>query len=236
MDGSFDPTAKYALPSTEAMHPRDLIQDEHTFQTGTYVAVGKRVLDILIVVFSAWLTVPLIAICATLAARDGHFPFFGHKRVGLNGKEFRCWKIRTMVPNAEAKLNAYLDANPSAKAEWNATRKLKNDPRIIRFGQFMRKTSLDELPQIFNVLTGQMSVVGPRPIVQDELSLYGAGQTTYLALRPGITGLWQISGRNDISYAERVAFDMDYYRNLTFVQDLKIILGTFRVILVRTGY
>jgi exopolysaccharide production protein ExoY len=236
MDGSFDPTAGYALSASKDDVSETSRSPRARSMSRPYALIGKRALDIFIVLFSAWLTLPLIAICAALAARDGHSPFFGHKRVGLNGKEFKCWKIRTMVPHAEAKLAEYLDANPAAKAEWKATRKLKNDPRINRFGQFMRKTSLDELPQIFNVLMGQMSIVGPRPVVKDELDLYGTGRTAYLSLRPGITGLWQVSGRNNISYEERVKFDIDYFSNLNLLQDIKIILQTVRVVLVRTGY
>jgi exopolysaccharide production protein ExoY len=233
MDGSFDPASAVYLPEVERVADRTATHGQKFF---SYRALGKRILDIAVVVFSAWLIVPLILICALLAARDGHFPFFGHKRVGLNGKEFKCWKIRTMVPDAEERLNAYLDANPAARAEWIATRKLKNDPRIIPFGSFMRKTSLDELPQLFNVLMGQMSIVGPRPVVRDELELYGSGRADYLALRPGITGLWQVSGRNDVGYADRVAFDRDYNARVSFWTDLSIMMRTFSVVVGRTGY
>lgn len=234
MDGSYDKTLDFAFETSEQIS--DSAEASRFPDQGIYRRAGKRKLDLLIVLASAWLTVPLILIFAAIAARDGHRPFFGHNRVGRNGQEFRCWKIRTMVPNAEAKLAAYLDADPEARVEWNATRKLKNDPRIIRFGQFIRKTSLDELPQLLNVLLGQMSIVGPRPVVRDELSLYGADRTSYLALRPGITGLWQVSGRNNATYEERVGFDVEYRNTISLIQDLKIIIRTLRVVMVRNGY
>lgn len=177
-----------------------------------YRRVGKRTLDVAFVLVTIAFTLPVILICAALVARDGHFPFFGHTRVGKDGKEFKCWKIRTMVPDAQQKLQEHLATCPEARAEWDATRKLKNDPRIIRFGRFLRKSSLDELPQIFNVLLGQMSIVGPRPVVREELAYYDKGQAAYLAMRPGITGLWQVSGRNDATYEQRVAYDIAYYR------------------------
>jgi exopolysaccharide production protein ExoY len=233
MDGSFDPASGVLLPEVERVSEQG---SRPTLEIFSYRTTGKRMLDIAIVVFASWLIVPLIFVCALVAARDGHFPFFGHKRIGLNGKEFKCWKIRTMVPDAEARLSAYLEADPAVRAEWNATRKLKKDPRIIPFGSFMRKTSLDELPQLFNVLRGDMSIVGPRPVVRDELDLYGAASKDYLAVRPGITGLWQISGRNDVGYQERVAFDREYNARLSLWTDLWIMLRTFRAVLGRTGY
>lgn len=201
-----------------------------------YSRFGKRILDLSIIVATCWLTLPVIAICALITALDGKSPFFGHKRVGQNGREFRCWKVRSMVADAEARLQAYLDADPVARVEWEATRKLKDDPRITRFGRFLRKSSLDELPQIFNVLKGEMSIVGPRPVVRDELALYGHKRWAYLEMRPGITGLWQVSGRNEVSYDERVAFDKEYRDSFSFTRDLGIILNTFRVVLVRNGH
>jgi lipopolysaccharide/colanic/teichoic acid biosynthesis glycosyltransferase len=160
---------------------------------------------------------------------------FGHARVGRGGRMFRCWKIRTMVPDAESRLAAYLNLNPAAAAEWDAERKLNDDPRITRIGDIMRRTSLDELPQIWNVLIGEMSFVGPRPVTADELGKYGISRSAYCAMRPGITGLWQVSGRNEVSYAERVALDVDYLRRMSLALDLSIIARTAGVIVRPTG-
>ncbi|NEX48831.1 sugar transferase [Rhodobacter sp. ETT8] len=201
-----------------------------------YAGGGKRVLDIFIVLFTLPFTVPVILICAALVALDGRWPFFGHKRVGMNGREFRCWKVRSMAAGAQERLQAYLDANPEARAEWEKTRKLKHDPRITRIGHFLRKSSLDELPQVFNVLKGEMSIVGPRPVVKDELALYGRDAHAYLAMRPGITGLWQVSGRNEVDYEARVAFDKTYRDSCSLARDVSIILRTFRVVVVRNGH
>jgi lipopolysaccharide/colanic/teichoic acid biosynthesis glycosyltransferase len=202
----------------------------------SYSTIGKRLLDIAIVLTSMWILVPVILVCSAITMLDGKSPFFGHRRVGRDGVEFRCWKVRSMVADAEVRLAAHLKADPVARAEWEATRKLKNDPRITRFGRFIRKTSLDELPQILNVLLGTMSIVGPRPIVRDELTLYGRHTNSYLQLRPGITGLWQVSGRNEVSYDERVAFDREYNATLSFFRDIAIIWRTVRVVLARSGH
>ena len=201
-----------------------------------YAAFGKRALDICVVAFSAAVTLPIIVLCAVFIALDGHWPFYGQMRVGKDGREFRCWKVRSMVTNAEAFLAAHLAADDAARAEWADSRKLKNDPRITRFGRFLRKSSLDELPQILNVLMGEMSIVGPRPVVRDELELYGFNRSAYLSMRPGITGLWQVSGRNDVSYDNRVGFDREYSVSYSLLRDLTIILKTIRVVLLRNGH
>ena len=201
----------------------------------TFKRFGKRALDISIVLVSIVFVAPIIAFCAVIIALDGGAPFFGHMRVGQNGREFRCWKIRSMVVDAQSRLAAHLEADPEARAEWEATRKLTNDPRITRFGQFLRKSSLDELPQLLNVLLGQMSIVGPRPVPRDELAMYGSSRQAYLAMRPGITGLWQVSGRNDVSYAERIAMDQAYQKSCSFKLDLVIIFKTFGAVLGRSG-
>ena len=200
-----------------------------------YTVFGKRALDIFIVVFTIVLTLPVVLVCAAVAALDGQWPFFGHKRVGVNGREFQCWKVRSMSAGSELRLKAHIEADPAARDEWAKTRKLKNDPRVTRFGRFLRKSSLDELPQILNVLKGEMSIVGPRPVVRDELALYGMNRRDYLEMRPGITGLWQVSGRNDVSYDERVAFDQEYRDTFSLKRDVSIILQTFRVVLTFRG-
>jgi len=170
-----------------------------------------------------------------LLIREGRPLFFGHERVGKGGRRFRCYKFRTMVPDARERLAALLESDPAAKAEWDANQKLENDPRVTCLGLFLRKSSLDELPQFWNVLRGDMAVVGPRPIVQDEAAHYGEHFAEFLSVRPGITGLWQVSGRSSTSYDERVALDLDYIRNRSLRRDLAIIAKTVKVVLTRNG-
>ncbi len=177
----------------------------------------------------------IIAILIKLLSPDGPI-FFGHKRIGKNGKFFRVYKFRTMVPDAEERLKKMLDKNPDIKAEYEKDFKLKNDPRIIPgIGEFMRKSSIDELPQFFNSLIGNMSVVGPRPIVEDELQKYGKYAVKLYSVKPGVTGLWQVSGRNDIEYDERVALDMEYIDNQTLWGDIKIVIETVKVMIFKKG-
>ena len=176
-----------------------------------------------------------ILVLAVLVKRDGGPAFYGHRRVGKGGREFSCLKLRTMRPNAEAYLEEYLVENEAARIEWEANFKLKNDPRITRFGKFLRKTSLDELPQILNVLRGEMSFVGPRPVPQHELKKYGSARHAYLAGRPGITGAWQVSGRNDLDYESRIALDVEYRRSESYITDTIIILKTPIKVLKQTG-
>lgn len=202
---------------------------------GGYRRAGKRIADILLVALAAPFLLPLIGVLAILVMRDGAAPFFGHKRIGRDGREFRCWKIRSMVPDAEEKLKAYLGSNPAARAEWERNFKLEDDPRITGIGQILRRTSLDELPQLWNILKGEMSWVGPRPVTAKELELYGPAVAYYQAMPPGLTGLWQISGRNDISYDERVSLDVSYYRDCGFLLDISIILRTAKAVIMRTG-
>lgn len=180
----------------------------------------------------------MIAIAIALKLIEGGPVFFAHQRVGANGKKFPCWKFRTMVQDAEERLAHILATDPVAAAEYINTRKLRNDPRIIPLiGVFLRKTSLDELPQFVNVLMGQMSIVGPRPVTEDEWVQNFGRQHCYTSARPGITGLWQTSGRNDVSFAERVRMDAAYIRNWSFLRDLQIILRTFSTVCVqRNGY
>jgi lipopolysaccharide/colanic/teichoic acid biosynthesis glycosyltransferase len=161
-------------------------------------------------------------------------PIFRHNRVGLDGKVFSCLKFRTMVPNAREVLDSLLAEDPVLRREWEETRKLKNDPRVFPgLGNLMRQSSLDELPQIFNVFFGDMSIVGPRPVTREELVHYGSDKSYYEAVKPGITGAWQIGGRSDTSYEERVSLDVWYVRNLSLRLDLQIFLKT--VLLFVTG-
>ncbi|WP_432256656.1 sugar transferase [Limimaricola sp. AA108-03] len=200
-----------------------------------YNRFAKRLLDLVLV---AILLVPLLPVIGTLyllVRREGGPGFFGHERVGRNGVTFKCWKIRTMVPDAEARLAALLASDPEVRAEWERDHKLRDDPRVTRLGALLRKTSLDELPQIWNVLKGEMSLIGPRPVTAAELSRYGHRSWVYLSLRPGVTGLWQVSGRNDIAYDERVALDARYLERLSMPLDLKILFQTVGAVLNRTG-
>ena len=151
---------------------------------------------------------------------------FSQPRVGLHGRPFDCLKFRTMIPGAEAALEAYLQSNPAARREWDASRKLQHDPRISSIGRFLRRSSLDELPQLLNVLRGDMSCVGPRPVVQAELPRYGVHMADYLSVRPGLTGLWQVSGRSHLSYDDRVALDADYIKHWTLMRDVVILFKT----------
>ncbi len=201
---------------------------------GIYRDFGKHVVDTALVLASAMFVVPLVALLAAILAVDGGNPFYKQKRVGRNGRIFTIWKLRTMVPDAEARLAEYLSLNPEAKAEWESTQKLKNDPRVTRFGRLLRKTSLDELPQLLNVVLGDMSLVGPRPIMLNQETLYPG--TSYFALRPGITGLWQISERNHTSFSERAMYDNRYEASLSLGLDIAILFKTVRAVARCTGY
>lgn len=197
---------------------------------------GKRALDLVGTTLLLVPALPLIALLWMLVRRDGGPGFFGHWRVGRGGRPFRCWKLRSMVPGAEAVLARHLAANPKAAAQWAAEVKLRDDPRITALGRVLRRTSLDELPQLFNVLRGEMSLVGLRPVTAGELARYGPYQSLYLALRPGITGLWQVSGRGCGSdYDTRVAMDIAYGTRASLGLDLAILARTVGAVLRRTG-
>ncbi len=178
---------------------------------------------------------PVMFAIALLVKRDGGPILFRHKRIGANGKSFCCLKFRTMCADAEERLQKLLAEDPEARAEWERDFKLKDDPRVTPLGNFMRQTSLDELPQLFNVIKGEMSLVGPRPIVTAEAARYGAAFRDYLGCRPGLTGLWQVSGRNDIDYDSRVRLDSNYARQWSLGRDVSILVRTIGVVLGRTG-
>lgn len=175
----------------------------------------------------------IVAILSLLIARDGASPFYAQDRVGKNGRIFRMWKLRSMVVDAEGKLESYLAANPVRRLEWDERQKLRHDPRITRIGHLIRKTSLDELPQLWNVLIGDMSIVGPRPMMPSQKAIYPG--RAYYVLRPGITGFWQISARNESSFAERARFDTNYLNELSFWADIRVMICTVRVVLTGTG-
>lgn len=192
----------------------------------------KRVLDLIVAAAALIALAPLLAIIATAVKLTMGGPvIYRHQRVGFGGKLFDCLKFRTMVSDGDAVLQQYIRRNPSAAAEWQQSRKLANDPRITHFGLFLRKTSLDELPQFLNILRGEMSCVGPRPVVVAEMGLYGAYAPDYLSARPGVTGLWQISGRSRVSYQERVKLDAKYVREWTFGRDLIILMRTLPAVI-----
>ena len=197
----------------------------------------KRSFDIVLVTVALILTspvlVPLMLIILAVVALDGHAPIYRQRRIGKDGRIYNIFKIRTMVPDADLRLAEYLEKNPEARAEWDSHQKLRHDPRITRFGQFLRKSSLDELPQLINVLKGDMSLVGPRPMMECQRALYPG--RAYYAMRPGITGPWQVSDRNRTTFADRALFDTDYFDTVSFKTDLGLLMRTFGVVLKSTG-
>lgn len=203
-------------------------------RAGLYGRYFKRVVDLAIVVLAAPVVVPIVLLLAVLVARDGHSPFYRQDRVGKEGRIFSIWKLRTMVPNADRHLAEYLDANPTARGEWDETQKLKVDPRVTGFGQRLRKTSMDELPQLWNVFVGDMSLVGPRPMMTEQQDLYSG--KAYYSLRPGLTGYWQISDRNSSSFAARASFDTRYSNELNLSTDISVLSKTIGVVVRGTGY
>jgi exopolysaccharide production protein ExoY len=201
-------------------------------------AIGaiSRLVDILGALALLIFTAPLlIFIAIAVKLQDGGSVVFSQRRVGRGGEMFSCLKIRTMVPDAEIRLGQLLASDPNARAEWQLDQKLRNDPRITAFGRFLRKSSLDELPQLINVLIGEMSLVGPRPIVLDEAPRYGRWLKSYCAVQPGITGLWQTNGRNNLSYHRRVACDILYARRQSLSFNIAILLKTVPAVLMQKG-
>lgn len=201
---------------------------------GFYARRVKRAIDVSAVLAFAPFVVPLLAILALAILMTGGKPFYTQLRAGRNGKAFRLFKLRTMVPDADKALQQYLDSDPAARLEWDRDQKLKNDPRITPIGAFLRKSSLDELPQLYNVLIGDMSMVGPRPMLLSQAQLYPG--TDYYRLRPGVTGMWQVSDRNDSAFAQRATFDALYAAQMSFMTDIQILFRTVGVVLRCTGY
>ena len=195
----------------------------------------KRLFDTSLAALLIMLLSPLMLCIAVALKLEGGSVFFAHVRVGKKGKRFNCFKFRSMVPNADLALTNLLKSNPDLQAQWLKEHKLKDDPRISPLGEFLRRTSMDELPQLFNVLKNEMSLVGPRPIVEEELEKYGLEKSYYLMVRPGMTGLWQVSGRNDVDYDTRVYLDAWYVKNWSLWYDLAILVKTFKVVLLRRG-
>lgn len=204
-------------------------------RNSVYRRFGKRGFDIAFVLAILPFLLPLIGVLALLVRRDGAPAFFLHERVGRNGEPFTCFKLRTMVADADARLQRYLEDHPEKRAIWERDFKLPDDPRVTPTGRLLRRLSLDELPQFFNVLLGQMSIVGPRPVTAPELAFYGDQREAVLSVRPGITGPWQVGGRNDLAYIDRVQLDLGYVHRFGFAGDLRLICATVVVALRGTG-
>lgn len=203
---------------------------------GPVGGVVKRFFDMLVSGAAILLLAPLllgVAIAVRLSS-DGP-ALYGHERVGFNGRRFRCWKFRSMVGNAAEVLAQHLRDNPAARREWAETQKLRDDPRVTPLGRVLRALSVDELPQLFNIFAGDMSIVGPRPVTDNELARYGASAAHYLRCRPGLTGLWQVSGRSDVSYRRRVLMDRYYVIRWSFAADLRIVARTVPAVMLAKG-
>ena len=229
-------TLHYANLDTvaEITPPRQNAGARAVRKSGLYRNGFKRILDITLVLLALPILLPLMLVLLALVASDGHRPFYTQPRIGRGGQVFRIWKLRTMVTGAEARLQDYLAQNPVAQIEWDATQKLKVDPRVTRVGRFLRKASIDELPQLWNVFNGSMSLVGPRPMMPSQQEAYFG--TGYYNLRPGITGAWQVSDRNESEFVGRVKHDDAYYRDVSLKIDASILVQTVGVVLRCTGY
>lgn len=222
-----------AQPVNVAAITRQRVQALPT-PVGLYRNGAKRMFDTLMVLLAAPVILPFMLLLALLIRCDGGPAFYSQPRVGKGGRLYTMWKLRTMIVDADAKLEAYLTENATAREEWDSNQKLKSDPRITRLGRFLRATSMDELPQLWNVLVGDMSLVGPRPMMPSQQVLYPG--LSYYTLRPGITGTWQVSERNECAFAIRAEFDSQYNQQLSFGTDVKLLMATVRVVLHGTGY
>jgi exopolysaccharide production protein ExoY len=211
---------------------RSVLQFASIGSRGPIGLTSKRTIDIVLALSGIILLAPLLIICfASIMLVSPGPVLFRHRRVGYNGRSFDCLKFRTMATDASERLRRLLETDHASAAEWATNRKLRNDPRITAIGSILRKSSLDELPQLFNVLRGDMSIVGPRPVTDEELERYSSSVGAYLACRPGITGLWQVSGRSSTTYDKRVACDAFYARNWSMALDVKIMIVTIPALL-----
>ncbi len=204
-------------------------------QSRPWWKVGRAAELIITAIAVVFLAPLMLATALAVRLSDGGPALYRQKRIGRGGQPFYCLKFRSMAVDADTRLKALLDSDPQARRDWERCRKLKDDPRITRVGKFLRQSSLDELPQLFNILRGDMGLVGPRPIIEDEATYYGIHFRHYCAVRPGLTGLWQVSGRSDVSYRERVVMDVAYVRAKCVTLDLKILLATVPAVLLRKG-
>jgi exopolysaccharide production protein ExoY len=209
---------------------------DHPAARNTSALLIQRAFDLIVAVAAIVALGPLMLVLAGLIwAGDGGPALYAHDRVGKMGQLFRCWKFRSMVVDADRVFATHLATDSEARTEWEASQKLRRDPRITRLGRFLRSSSLDELPQLWNVLVGEMSIVGPRPIVIAEIGRYRSSFAAYCACRPGITGLWQVSGRNDTSYEHRVALDTRYAESRSLLLDMRIVVSTIPAVIARRG-
>lgn len=233
--GGVGPLASDSLPVSLAASVEPVARKAEQLRKsrGGYRGFFKRALDVTAVILAAPVVVPVVAALAIAVSRDGGKAFYTQQRVGQNGRAFRMWKLRSMVVDADERMTRYLAENAEARAEWDAIQKLKNDPRITPFGRLLRKSSLDELPQLWNVFIGDMSLVGPRPMMLNQQALYPG--MAYYKLRPGITGYWQTAGRNRTTFEARSEYDAAYEKNLSFMTDFKILLRTISVVAKGTG-
>lgn len=219
------PVEEVAVPSANSSA---LSRAKHPYRHGL-----KRLLDTVLICLFLPFVLPVLGVIILFVACDGGSPLYRQLRVGRHGRPYYIWKIRSMVAGADAALTVHLATDPAARAEWARTQKLKNDPRITRVGRFLRRSSLDELPQLWNVLKGDMSLVGPRPMLPSQQDMYPG--KAYYTLRPGITGYWQISERNKSSFPARASFDTAYERDVSFGTDVSVLLRTVLVVLRGTG-
>lgn len=231
-----------AAQQVATVQPANVVQPVNVVQPanlkanrrGFYRKGPKRVFETVLILLALPIVLPVMAAMMLAVMRDGASPFYTQTRIGQDGRRFKMWKMRTMVPNAEAEMARYLAANPAARAEWDRTQKLKDDPRVTRVGRLLRRTSLDELPQLWNVLGGSMALVGPRPMMESQETLYAG--SSYYNLRPGITGFWQVSDRNESEFAGRVKHDDAYDAEVSFGTDVQVLVRTMGVVLRCTGY
>lgn len=240
--GSQQPTPPEVIRAKSMVDRSSVVMDAEivNFPTRSSIAypsgsVLKRAFDVVGSALLLFALIPVLLTVALLVRRDGGPVLFRHRRIGANGRPFYCLKFRSMCTDAEARLQKLLAENPEARAAWERDFKLKSDPRVTPLGDFMRRTSLDELPQLINVIKGDMSLVGPRPIITAEAGRYGAAFRDYLGCRPGLTGLWQVSGRNDIDYDSRVQLDSTYAREWSLARDISILVRTVGVVFGRAG-
>jgi len=217
----------------EIVSIQPVLQISGVRQKSIYASYFKRVFDVALVLAFAPIVVPFVALLALLVALDGHNPFFQQRRVGKDGRIFKMWKLRSMVHDADEKLRVHLENDRDASDEWDKKQKLIDDPRITPIGRLLRKTSMDELPQLWNVFTGEMSLVGPRPMMPSQKDIYPG--VAYYTLRPGLTGYWQISDRNRSSFAARAVFDNQYQQDVSLRTDLSVLASTVSVVLRGTG-
>ncbi len=200
---------------------------------GLYRNFGKRIVDVALVLLGAPFVLPFVLVLAFCVACDGGNPFYWQDRIGKGGRTYKIWKLRSMLPDADKRLAEHLARDHAARAEWDHCQKLRRDPRITRMGHVLRRYSLDELPQLWNVLLGDMSLVGPRPMMPSQRALYPGN--AYYTLRPGLTGLWQVAARNDSSFAARASFDTEYDRTLSLATDFRLLAATVQVVTRGTG-